>query len=1824
MAQYRKLSNNHINNFRILVRKAMLLERDEEQLFYAIPESVWEHIFKTNFNSELTYAEKVLLGHTEKIVHTETKYLDRVKENIDNFKYALNLINQHIDNDKKIIFITDYDNDGSLSQAIINQFVKVLPKHKKSNVIVEFARSVGDNKTRGFSYELVEDIANKQGLDKKDDFLIVTADNGVNSRSEQIQINDNYPNATLLITDHHNPEPNMMIIENEKTIMFNPHYFSLELTDKDVLKQRGINPNLTKLKQESYDFFKKYNISGATTIGLLMSSYIKMQNNVDLNSMSLLEQIEYFKNGSDKEYKNELLVIDNLSKLSNMIDYVYTAPSDKPYDKKEIEQALFLQSLLNTNNTVSTLITNFITQDILDTLQGYAQQQNAEDFDVSVFYEENKKIHALNKIAQSLLSQYHTYKKHTEQVRIGFEEITSENNLPQMAILNSETAIQEIPFISDNPNYIEQLRPFIYELTVNDEKTLYETQLLDVMVDIYKKLQVSERALIRELRKIDIMEVYETENSTISILDSDMQHVFNRKLMNKAYNRANNGFNLTLDNVKENIISGSFRSSFNISEILNNQDREYFKNTFNVNIKTPGHERAAGFIITSESPIDVSIIKEINEHINSRINVLKQQNVLNLDNNLELLVDLPSIDIIDRLNQVIRGNVTHFARITPVIQLNNDSMVAVNAKTNDQTRLTEQAKNKYGWLSLNTQLPSSYSAGKSVLIPNGMLKEVVEENFEPLIRLNYVSEGVFIGERIVHKSNYAPENIIELNKDDTRQKALIDYYEEQKRNNNSNKITYLSRDDLKDNPFFKFNKFGHDDFEKFEQVIIGIIDSNRIDQYTVFDVEADGFGNARLLNIGVMNYKIDENSGTTLTLDEFKDKCLISPTGIQYVLDKDPLDYDGLNEISKKEYETLRDEKAMSVLFSKYHDKYYVMDSNANAFTTNTNNLLNQFNKVENIIVQDGKVIFNRTLKGETVSYLVKPDNFVIPSTLTKLTGITNELAHQYGLDKADIDDMLFDLFKDKSTLFIAHNTEYDGRIARVNLPKFSSILTSPLNLIADSADFSKEYQLMYDNIEIVRFENIPALQGYYFYNNKLSKLNIVDFVNSNDEGEFPDIKGKVHIVKVKNDNVLGGFAFYVKDMNDGVLTQINISYTDKSGNKQQLSLSDLLSSRSAYYSSTDGVPIANTVGLKLQDIGYRAQGLGETRFIRQMMIHDVDFDKGIVKLDLDDIKANNWNHLEKHIDKLSELQQFYRFNKNMKENITDFMDLYPNIDMDFEDTDDSSEFYQQLRDFTSLFLEKNKEISNKYHDTWWNQAVLKTYEPILRNDLNDINFDIVSAVTGIPKQYVEESLNASYRFQQAYKKVGCNSVISNEEHMNGPYKGNVVGDIAYEDKATILLLADKFTNKFGNETRQIVSVFNISQKHYELKFLKQDILSTEAAMDSMSFKQYTHHMDNPTPTIQALSERHQYVLDNKNSPYPVVKFKLSERYLQDGKNIYAVIRDDIKESLTDKQIEEDGKKIAFILGCLQIGKNSGKNSIPDIYNANLEKMLDYKKDLMSRYSYVEQNNSIQIANDYIKNINSYFGGTIDITKLGKHHAFNPATRSNMVDGLGTIDEHVFKGIENLLYNQLYSTIRPILTEEIMDDIKQIEKNRNENNVDFICKTEVGNFIAKLHTATYQLQQSDYDDIKKTFNGTYPKDMVLSDEFEQQCDDLSASFDDIDNVKLNHIVKVLMLNSLAISHRHNNPTRLQQAIDDMRNDEVQYNFDNVESVNFLFEKNGVISRQKPDKHLLEKMDYVQFITNMLVEPEFELKLDNKQEKLLDVDKQKITKKIKYN
>ena len=130
---------------------------------------------------------------------------------------------------------------------------------------------------------------------------------------------------------------------------------------------------------------------------------------------------------------------------------------------------------------------------MLTVLKNKAEEQQVKDFNIDVFYDENKNIHALNKVAQKLLSQYNTYKSYDLPIRLNFEKETAEENFPQKIILSDLTKINELPFDNKNPNYIEQLRPYIYELSTNDNNTLYETQLLDVMIDVYKKLQTSEK-----------------------------------------------------------------------------------------------------------------------------------------------------------------------------------------------------------------------------------------------------------------------------------------------------------------------------------------------------------------------------------------------------------------------------------------------------------------------------------------------------------------------------------------------------------------------------------------------------------------------------------------------------------------------------------------------------------------------------------------------------------------------------------------------------------------------------------------------------------------------------------------------------------------------------------------------------------------------------------------------------------------------------------------------------------------------------------------------------------------------------------------------------------------------------------------------------------------------------------------------------------------------------------------------------------------------------------------------------------------------------------
>ena len=156
MARHTKLSNYSLNEFRILVRKALMLDKSEDAMFFAIPEAAWAMVFEKNFNSDLAYATRVIT-QDQNTTHVQAAMLERVKRNIDNFDRAIDLIYSAVNDNRPILFVTDYDNDGSLSQSVINEFRSLFGQDVRDNIFVEYA---SNGKERGFTANLIEQLAN--------------------------------------------------------------------------------------------------------------------------------------------------------------------------------------------------------------------------------------------------------------------------------------------------------------------------------------------------------------------------------------------------------------------------------------------------------------------------------------------------------------------------------------------------------------------------------------------------------------------------------------------------------------------------------------------------------------------------------------------------------------------------------------------------------------------------------------------------------------------------------------------------------------------------------------------------------------------------------------------------------------------------------------------------------------------------------------------------------------------------------------------------------------------------------------------------------------------------------------------------------------------------------------------------------------------------------------------------------------------------------------------------------------------------------------------------------------------------------------------------------------------------------------------------------------------------------------------------------------------------------------------------------------------------------------------------------------------------------
>ena len=160
--------DNNLEEFKKLVRKAIFLEGHEDEYFKSIPNTKWKQIFDTNFSGNLSFAQRVILNKSKEIETKDTTRVDREKFKIHNLDRATKMVLKAIDEKCPILHITDFDNDGSLAQAIINEYL-VIDDKAAQNMQVHYAQVLNGNANRGFTVDLIDKLVEKNGLnpDKK-------------------------------------------------------------------------------------------------------------------------------------------------------------------------------------------------------------------------------------------------------------------------------------------------------------------------------------------------------------------------------------------------------------------------------------------------------------------------------------------------------------------------------------------------------------------------------------------------------------------------------------------------------------------------------------------------------------------------------------------------------------------------------------------------------------------------------------------------------------------------------------------------------------------------------------------------------------------------------------------------------------------------------------------------------------------------------------------------------------------------------------------------------------------------------------------------------------------------------------------------------------------------------------------------------------------------------------------------------------------------------------------------------------------------------------------------------------------------------------------------------------------------------------------------------------------------------------------------------------------------------------------------------------------------------------------------------------------------
>ena len=1462
-----KTPASQVAAFRKLLHRALFLDHAEEGLFERIPDAVLDNIFSHNFNGSIALAERILLNRYSEIDRVDRQRLEMEKQGIKNLLRAARTISRALVDQTPVLFITDNDNDGSLAQAILIEFLKALPRDARELVHIEYAQPIG--KSRGLTYEIVEKAVESRGWSDDMQFLIVTADNGINNRTEQHRIQERWMKAPLIVTDHHLPKEGDVVEENGRTLIFNP-------------------------KHEPTEYFKKKNISGANTLGVLLKQTLKDY------------QISIAPPGEEGVISTQQgLAMANMEEIglwANLLDYANSDIADMPLRPYVVEKALGLRPLLNVSNSMSNLITATFSEEDINRVLALSAEESVrvgeEGLSDSWLRERLADIRSLNILSHKLLNLYHEtrYSEHAYTEKDFYTELAR-------AIASPDHTYHSI-----NPNYIEQLRPVIFNLSAIDNKDIFHTMLSDSMVRVFDELRNQESQILKGLRTVLLLRQDRRPFSTINYpIDPVITRLFNRRLLGKVYNESNNGFILTLDKVDQHEARGSMRSQYPVSDLL--EGKEAIEQKLGIEVSFQGHEMAAGFFIKSlKGNLSEATISSFNAWMDSRVAVAKAAESLNLIPTVE--IDFASVGLINKINTLIRSNLAGMRDIPSILRFSpnkNEEVWVTDADTTEQISLTEVvARRKFGYQAIRTDFH-----GGSIVVPVELLRAIIDSNYEKALRLSYMDEGVFMASQIVDPEKLPRLTEVKGGRADF--KALADYYRKTFKDSN---FMDLTREDFRTSPFFRFNRYGESEFFQWENLMITMLDTAGADVLAVIDTEGTGLGKApKCFNIGGTNITINPDSGHTQARAEFEDHYFQDETGTEYHLTSEQL----ASLVPMGDSELL--DPATSVQLTKLTLEDGVQVNDRRLFLGSVREL----EKVTNLKFDHDNAVWNRAIEGFAFAFIVNNSDFAVTPELEDLTGISNGMVNSLGHSASRTDQLLTDYYRNLKNpegnpariIFQAHNMPYDKGIISTNFQKFNDLMGE--HMTSDTAKLSRKAKLAYDDTPVSSFvdiEGIPAKA--YFYDSPYSNYSMSTFLDRIERGKggvFPDITANL-LIRYNPESE-------------------RFSLIDRKANREVMidaSLSDFRTRR--------------LVGnLPNNAVKYSVEALSTRAMIRNIILLDHQRPTRVP------LQPNERPFRAA----LDLFQENYHFDSTLDTNISNF----------FSSLSKTSQGHAlasavNMREFGERFLTQNKAIQAKFHDGWIYQKVLKHFEPSASSlRVPQMTIENVNYFSDVPVKKIKQVFRDVIRFKRHFN---VEHALVHEQHNNIRQRsedGQGLSDTAYESILPQLLGMMKFYNPYYQSVRPAVKeMIESNIKGSLIQTMVGDEFSNELPRDSYSVAQMlAFRRTDKTERV----EKAQKMVRGKTGEIDPIKFRLSTGILLPGSAVYGRP----KRHLSQEEVHAVSEKLEFVLINEQlkesiIGSNTLARSqgchLAAFANANDVRASQIRDELLELFDNIEFN----------------------------------------------------------------------------------------------------------------------------------------------------------------------------------------------------------------------------------------------------------------------------